>query len=302
MRSSLEHLQASFAGDSAARTTTGGGIVSASNVGTIRTLLGIPHFGFAVRNGLTLLGTCVGLVGFVALFTRSRKHALLLVAPIPFTLLASAIGKYPVYPRTLLFLVPPLLILVGNGIHVLVESKRSLVARLAGGVAFATLVIAIGVAPVNHLRLRDGAEPKHAMRYLAADQRPGDSLYVFSRFQYDFRYYQECGCFARASLVRRAQRLWPLLPAEGSREQWSPALKSDPPRLIIGRSAGTVPHDYRADLAVLRGRPRVWVLIAATPSGSRAALLSLLNEMGRPKLTFGANSDVASVYLYDFSR
>jgi hypothetical protein len=300
MRSSLEHVQASFASDSAARPTTGGGI--ASDVGTVRSLLGIPHFGFAVRNALTLLGVCLCFVGFVVLFTRRRKYALLLVAPIPFVLLASAIGRYPVYPRTLLFLVPLLFILVGNGVHFLLESKRPLAIRLTGGVAFATLLIALGVAPVNHLRLRDGAEPKHAMRYLAANERPGDSLYVFSHFQYDFRYYLECGCFARASLVRRAKKLWPRLPAEGSLEQWSPALRSDPPWLVIGRSAGTIPNDYRPDLAALRGRQRVWILIAATPSGSREALLSMLNDIGRPKLTFGANNDVASVYLYDLSR
>jgi hypothetical protein len=304
-RSTFAHLQESFAGGSAQFGVAGAGDSSSrasAYGGTVRALLGVPHFGAPVRDGLTLIGSLLCVAGFSALLARRPARAFLLVAPMPFVLLASAIGKYPLFLRTLLFLVPGVLILLAYGVQFLVQHARVRPLKAAVGAAFSALLVATAVAPANHLRLQDGGELKQAMRYVADNQRPTDSLYVYSRAQYDVRYYLECGCFASRSTVRRARALWPLLPAPGSLDQWPPAMRSVLPRIVIGKSTSTVPTDYRPDFAHLLRRPRVWILLAAAPSGSTRALNSFLDHAGTREKTFGSNEDVAAAELYDLSR
>jgi hypothetical protein len=302
-RSSLTHLQQSISTDPAAVLTARGGSGRlASYGGTIRELFGIPHFGLVARNGLALIGVFLCAVGFGALLVRSASRAALLLVPALYVVLASAVGKYPLYPRTLLFLVPGLLILAANGVRTVYTRGRPRVLMIAAACAFLTLFTSAAVAPANHLRFREGGELKQAMRYLARSQKPGDSLYVYPRAQYDLRYYLECGCFSDRETVRVARALWPLRPAPGTPEQWAPAMRSDPPRLIIGTSTSAKARDYRSDIAPLRGQSRVWILLAAAPTDSRRALRTFLDRIGAQKDAFHTRDDVASVYLYDLSH
>lgn len=227
--------------------------------------------------------------------------ALLLVAPLPFVLLASAIGKYPLFPRTLLFLVPALIMILAYGAHFLTRRAPTRLMKVAAGIGFSALLIAAAVSTANHLRLRDGGELKRVMQHVANNQRRGDSLYVYAAAQYDVRYYLECGCFGSRSTVRRAQTLWPLHPAPAGVDQSSPAMRSVPPRLIVGSATSDVPSDYRSDFAHLVGRQRVWILIAAGPPESRRALTSFLDEVGTRKRSFRTNDDIAVAELYDLS-
>jgi Dolichyl-phosphate-mannose-protein mannosyltransferase len=302
--SSVTHVQGSIATDPAAVLTATHGSGSGrleSYGGTIRELLGIPEFSFIARNGLALVGILLCVMGFWALLKSRASHAFLITAPALYVLVASALGKYPLYPRTLLFLVPGLLILLANGVRYLSAPERPRLVVVGAVGAYLALLGAAASAPVDHLRLRDGSELKHAMRYLAINERPGDSLYVFLRAQYDLSYYLECGCFADQRTVDLGRALWPLRPVAGGPEQWAPALRSDPPRLIIGATTSPAPRDYGLDLRALRGRPRVWILIAAAPTDARKALLTILDRQGRQRDTFRTRDDVASVYLYDLS-
>jgi Dolichyl-phosphate-mannose-protein mannosyltransferase len=303
--SSIAHIQRSFAGDSAARIAVGGNSASAfkSYGGAVQLLLGIPHFGVAARYSLVFIGILLCVVGLGSLSARRWTHALLLVAPALFALLASAIGKYPLYARTLLFLVPALLILIARGIWFLAGRARPRPLAAGAGAAFAALFIASVVVPTNHLFVvQDGGELKQAMRYLAHNQQPADSLYVYSRAQYDLRYYLECGCFADRSTVRRAHSLWPLRPTRGSPAEWAPAMRSVLPRLVVGNSASTVGLDYEPDVARLRGRSRVWILIAGAAPESSRALISFLDKHSTREKTFRTRNDVAAVNLYSFGR
>lgn len=297
---SYSHLQNSFAGSTAVLGAGGPGQVR-TYAGAVRGLLGIAHFGFPIRNAIGLAAALLGATGFVALLIRRRTDALLLVAPAFFALVASAIGKYPFFSRTLLFLVPALLALIGYGTVFCIERASRAAIRAVPCAAFAAVVVGATLVPIHHLHHRDGREFKQAISYLATHQRRGDSLYVFSAAQYDLRYYLECGCFARGSVVERARRLWPLRPAPGGVAQSAPALRSVPPRLVIGTSTGEVPADYRADFASLRGRARVWVLVAAAPGSSGHAVLALLDRLGAVRRTAFSRGGIALAALYDLS-
>ena len=48
------------------------------------------------------------------------------------------------------------------------------------------------------------------LRYLAREERPGDTLYLLYTSQYAFRYYLECGCFDAVTGRNRSEGVWPL--------------------------------------------------------------------------------------------
>lgn len=295
------HLQESFAGN-AAVLGVGGSWDSESRAevyaGTVRALFGIPHFTFGLRNLLSLVASLLCLIGVCALLMRRRTHALLLVGPVPFVLLASAVGKYPLFPRTLLFLVPAMLMILAYGVGFLVHQTTARSMRVAAGLGFAAVVIAGAVPPADHLWFRDGGELKQVMRQVADNQRLGEALYVYAGAQYDLRYYLECGCFGRRPTVRRARALWPLDSAPGGLDQSDPTMRSVLPQLVVGKATSGVPSDYLSDFAQLRGR-RVWILIAAAPPQSRHALLDFLDSIGTPKTRFYSNGDIATAVLYE---
>jgi hypothetical protein len=301
---SYTHVQQSFAGNAAVLGTTdtwnGEGRAKVYG-GMVRALLGIPHFAFGFRTSLSVIAILLCLAGFVVLLIRQRTRALLLIAPAAFALLASALGKYPLFPRTLLFLIPALLITLAYGLQFLARQTPTRWMKIAAGLGFSAVLIAAAVEPVNHLRRQDGGELKQAMRHVADNQLSGASLYVYAAAQYDLRYYLECGCFASRSTVQRARALWPLHPGPGGVDQASPTMRSVPPELIIGSSTSDVPSEYRSEFAHLVGRPRVWILIAAASPESRRALISFLDEVGTRKRSFHTNDDVATAELYDLS-
>jgi hypothetical protein len=302
---SYTHLQGSIAGNAAVLGSTGtwdGESRAKVYGGTVRALFGIPHFAFGLRNSLSLIAILFCITGFIALLMKHRTRALLLIAPAPFALLASTLGKYPLFPRTLLFLVPALLITLAYGLQFLTHHAPVRWMKIAAGVGFSAVLIAAAVTPAKRLRFQDGSELKQAMRYIADNQRPGESLYVYATAQYDLRYYLECGCFASRSTVRRARALWPLHPAPSGLDQSSPAMRSVLPQLVVGNSTSEVPSEYRRDFAHLLGRRRVWILIAAARPESRRALISFLDEVGTRKASFRTKDDIAVADLYDFSR
>jgi hypothetical protein len=302
---SYTHLQQSFAGNAAVLGTTDpwdGESRAKVYGGTARVLFGVPHLAYGLRHSLLLIAILLCVIGVVALLMRPRTDALLLIAPVPFVLLASAVGKYPLFPRTLLFLVPALLITLAYGLQFLIQHAPTRFMKAAACIGFSALLIAAAVPAANHLRLQDGGELKQVMRHVASNQRPGEALYVYAAAQYDFRYYLECGCFANRSTVSRGRALWPLRPAPGNTDQWSPAMRSSLPQLVVGRSTSEVPSEYRSDFAPLLGRGRVWILIAAAPPESRRALISFLDDVGTRKGSFYASGDIAAAELYDLRR
>jgi hypothetical protein len=286
--------------------------------GIARSLFGIPSFGHGIRTALAVIAMLLALVGLVVLLRadgqyardereggyglkpRSARNAVLLTLPAGIALIACAFHLYPLYPRTFLFLIPALVILVPAGARSLSAPGRPRFLSLVAATAVATLLGTAVYATIDHLRSPAEAAPAGALRYLARNARIGDSLYVYLTAQYDFRYYLECGCFGPSNEVRKAKALWPIRAARGH-AQFAPALRSAPPALIAGDATSPAAADYRSDFRPLRGRRRVWVLVIDANPEDQRGLETFLDQHGTRNAFFSPSREeaVASVFLYD---
>jgi 4-amino-4-deoxy-L-arabinose transferase-like glycosyltransferase len=261
--------------------------------------LGIPTTGPA--HDTRYLFALIGLVGVVALARRSVRVFALVATPAVGVFVAAALGAYPVLPRTILFLVPLVAVLVSEGVVALVGILRTW--RAAATLALAAAVVAVPLATAGgHLVVpRQREEMKPALRYLAGQWQPGDSLYVFYRAQYALRYYLECDCLL-SSRIRRRVFAPVVRPRLLGSTQYAPALLSDPPHILIAQEHETL-RDYVKTMTPLLRRRRVWVLVTAADPVERS-LLDYLSCIGLRDSYVRRNSgEYATVILdrYDLS-
>lgn len=299
----LGHLQNSIADTTG---TDGGRVrVLQTLVGALRSDLGIAHLqatNYDLGRIVAVVAIALVLVGFVTLLKERLATAALVITPALFMLCAFEFGKYPLFPRTLLFLTPVTIVLLASGAMRLAAASPG--SRMTS-ITATSLVCVFIVLP----SLKDVAQPqrtaelKPVLRYLAKHQQMSDTLWVDQPTQYALRYYLECRCFGDARLVRRGELLWPLRPASGGAGQFSPALESVLPRFVVSRAIG-FSTGYRSELRALRGRRRVWILISDVQRQIREPILSFAGTLGVQGTGRRASSSeiAAAVYLYDFHR
>ncbi|HET7622029.1 MAG TPA: hypothetical protein VFK39_09005 [Gemmatimonadaceae bacterium] len=192
------------------------------------------------------------LLGIAALVRRSDGGASLLLAPLAFMLLASALHLYPVSYRLLLFITPSLLLTVGAGSEWLLKIARSLGtrrsrvttgARATSGpsspmalgatsalcAAFVLLAVRSAMTLVEIPFYREELRP--LVKYLAQHRRADDAIYVYYASAPAFEYYA-----TRDGIPRSAYRL-----GICARGEW---------------------REYLTDVDELRGRPRVWFVMS----------------------------------------
>lgn len=231
---------------------------------------------------LPLLGTLQGVAGVVALAAgaawMARKRSLrlaLLMLPLLLVLAAAGARLYPFAAnyqssgRVLMFLIPSLVLVIGEG------TARLGRLRPGGGFAAAGVVVllllpslAYAAAGVPHVR----AEVKPLLEYAAEERQPGDPLYVYYNAAPQAAYY---------------------LPRYG----WP----SD--RIVHGVCSRLRPAAYVQDAHRLVGHPRVWLLFVdgrgIDAFDEKGLILSYLSHVGRrldDQVSVGA-----SLYLYDLS-
>jgi Dolichyl-phosphate-mannose-protein mannosyltransferase len=265
--------------------------------GIARYLLGVPGLVPEVRAVVTGMALVLCAVGVGSLYRKSRGLAIVLVAPAILAFAAVAIGEYPNFGRTFLFLEAPLMVLIGCGTAFLVSRARW-ETRAAASLAIGILIGLATFQTLRHVHASAATEPTRALAYLAEHSRGGDSLYVPRSSQYAFRYYLECGCFGSAQTVAKARMHWPIRPTEGY-GQFDAAIDSAPPSLVAGASTGSSASDYRKDLAPLLGRKRVWVFLFDLSPQAKQAVGEFLRSHGRVLDAFPNDEGApASVVLY----
>jgi hypothetical protein len=177
------------------------------------------------------------LIGVVPIWKRDRPVLALFMLPLVLTLGAAMVHAYPFGSRLVLFLVPSLVVLIGAGLALIWESvvpgRRFIAALIVLSVLLPTGARDAFYAVVPQRR----EEIRPVLAYIRDHKRPGDSLYVFYISEVPFHYYAD-----RFGLSPDRMGL------------------ADMPT-IIGQSGERDPSLYRADLARLRGKGRVWVLI-----------------------------------------
>lgn len=268
---------------------------TSSGESAIQLLLG----GIAVNEVATLGLLGIALIGVVDRLRRLPAVAYVLVAPAVAAGVASLIGQYPLLGRTLVFLIPGLCLLIGQGFAALHELLRPRVKLLVPGLSV-LLMVPILLLPVRHLvQPRVNEDMLSTLEVLDRQRKTGDALYVYFAAQYALSYYLQCEC---ADLKLTEQ--WRLIPTRGGRQQWAQALSSTQPDLVVGRRDAR--REDRADesgLELLRDQKRVWILVAEIPSGAKQALLRRADRLGRQIAVYasgGPDGTRAELYLFDF--
>jgi hypothetical protein len=307
----LGELQASLGKANAFIGNGGNGDTRAIGVGSIagkvRYVGGFEHvdvWGYDLGRVAAALAGLLLVVGVIWLARRDLESVSLLVVPGILLAVAAAAGKYPLLGRTMLFLLPAIVLLVAEGAGVSTSQAARPWVRRAALTLCAAVAAAVAVAPLKHLvNIRTEEELKPVMTYLAEHQRPGDTLYVYYPSQYGFAYYLACNCAPAEVRNASEQGRWPARPAAGGPAQYAPALLSAPPRLVVQAFHGRDPRSYVSGLDRLRGRRRVWVLFSDIPRSKRVVLTHELDKLGQRVQTVrgGPDSSSAVVDLYDFS-
>jgi hypothetical protein len=240
--------------------------------------MGIMGLDTSALSIVTTAGAMAAFAAGVAWMRRHRRLRLaLLLAPAGFALAASALRVYPFGSeflssgRVLVFLLPSLAFVMAEG----AVSLRRLVPGGAGRAAFAVAAVlmlvpaaAYAALSVPHLR----SEVKPLLDFVDEQRRPGDLMYVYYNGQAVFEYY-------------------------APRYGWNTG------NTVPGACSRFAPGKYADDLARLRGRPRVWVLIVESMPvdgfDEKRFILAFLDHLGKrldDRVAVGAG-----VYLYDLS-
>ena len=277
--------------------------------------LALPYVGYLALTPLPVLTVALAIVGVGRLAVRDRSFTIIAAVATAALLLASLERVYPAFERLLMFLAPLVILHVAAGAGLLADLA---VAGTDGGgrailmrpVAVALTAVAL-VWPASQAyalvaQARQVQEIKPVLAFLREHEQPDDVIYVFHLAAYPFKYYAaRYGLndeFALTDYVRPdLRRVYDSgRPRVFSRDGYS--------ELVLGYSSFFTterPEDVRADLSILSGRPRVWVVLSHSTGGKgvRRMILSRLDEMGQRLLSYRKPGrwGGSEAYLYDLS-
>jgi hypothetical protein len=219
------------------------------------------------------------LVGWVVLFLQKREYALAFACILLVTLVASALGLYPVFERMILFLVPLGLILLGAAVDGLTQSLRKvpLVSALVLVVISGYLIYGPFVSSLMVF-----LEPKYfehirpSMEVLRDARKDGDALYVSYGAVPSFRFYA------------------PFYGLENIPYEYGERQDYQDPQTIL------------SELRSFDGQPRVWVLLSHVYQkgdfNEREFILDYLHQTGERKREFRLPGTSVFLYLYDLEN
>ena len=220
------------------------------------------------KSGIALVLLFFGL-GCISLWRTDRKNLLaLLLAPTLITLCASALHKYPFSDRLIVFLLPPLILLLAAGFegicHALPHRHVWIAFILLGGLLAEPSVIAVKAA----FNPRVKEEMKPALAYLKSHRKNDDAIYINFHGRPAFEYYAHRYGF-------------------------------DPTQVLLGdRPSGQV--FLQAELSPFLGRKRVWVLRTNPDDKAEHRLQAALAALGAVEVEQDSYGGV-QVSLYDLS-
>ena len=249
--------------------------------GLVNTLLGVNVVASERAVANFILGAvAAGLVaiGCVSYVFRQWQSALIITGPILAAFLASGLAKYPITSRLMLFAIPLLILLLGEGVERirLVVGRWNPVAAMcvaalfSGALLYGPLTEALGDA--LHPPMREHIRP--AMLYVRERASSSDIVYV--------GYVPKSG----SSSVRYYGTLFGL----GAQ---------------MRSAARPVNRDRREGFATELGGRRVWIVFshrcARCDRGENGRLLRHVDSIGGVRLD-AFESDYASVYLYELPQ
>ena len=296
-RSTASHLLNGFGGPKASSTVFPTGTTFFRNApGGLADALGIPTTG--PLHDARYVFWAIGFVGAAALARRTVRVFAFVAAPAAGVFVAAALGAYPVLTRTIVFLLPLVVVLVSEGVVALVGALRRWRTVATLGLVAAFLAIPAATAGRHLVAPRQRQEMKPILRYLVSQWQPGDSLLVFYQAQYALRYYIDCDCLL-SSRIRRKVFAPLVFPDRLGLELYAPALLSGRRHILIAQRQDSL-RDYLEKMTPLLRRKRVWVLVTATDSVQTSLLRYLSCTGQRDEYTRRNGADYATVALYRY--
>lgn len=230
---------------------------------------------------LALILLALAVTGAVSMLGRDRYFALILLSPFIMASVASALQRYPLKDRFMLFLAPYLFLLMAEGlrrIHALFAKWNRTIALLASA-GLALVVIGLPAYDTFQTFLSPFADIgiRPVIQYVQSKRMPGDLVYVFHSAETGFKYY-------------------------------SPLYGLDQGQIIIGLNATQKKialQGFLDDVNELKGNRRVWFVFSdITDCGGctgdkQAFYVNYLDQFGTQLDRFSAQN--ANAYLYDLS-
>jgi hypothetical protein len=228
---------------------------------------------------LALLLAILLAAGSLSMLARNWKLALTILLPFLVALIASALQKYPLKLRFLLFLVPLVLLLAAEGLRYLyaLVSKWRRGPALAFYILLSSLIFVLSGAYRLETLFRPimGANIKPVMEYVSRNRNPDDTIYVYHGSDPAFKYY-------------------------------APFYGLDTGEVIVGFDTTRKKialEGFFSDMDRLRGNPKVWFIFSdivdcgGCEGDMQAFYVDYLNGLGTMLDSFRASG--ANAYLYD---
>ena len=266
----------------------------------------LPYLSYLALTPWGLLTALLAVVGALRLAIRDRSLVVVTAAATAVMLFASMKSIYPAFERLLMFLAPLVVMLVGGGAGAVVVWLSTRLRILAA----AAVAVFLAWPTYGALELlaapRQVQEIKPVLEFIKSHEQPSDVIYIFHLAAYPFKYYAARYGFNDA-----------FDPADYVNPELKRAYADGRPRvferdgystLVMGYTSFFTtekPEDVRDDLAILAGRPRVWILLSHSTGGNdaRQMILDRLDSLGTRTLSLRKPGrwGGSEVHLYDLS-
>ena len=221
------------------------------------------------------------LIGALSILVRDWKVGLLVISPFMIVVIVSALQRYPLKDRFMLFLIPFALLLMAEGFRgtywLIAKWNQDFAAVFSGILALAVVWL---IAPVTYEKAISGAKEdiRPVIEYVVENRMQDDIVYVFNRTDPVYHYY-------------------------------APFYGLDTGNIIIGAyspSKRVALKNFKEDVDRLIGNSRVWFIfseiidcIDCEGEDTQAFYLNYVNKFG--VIIDGYDGSEANAYLYDLS-
>lgn len=219
------------------------------------------------------------LVGWGMLWFQQRWFAIAFGSTVLVTLIASALGLYPVFERMILFLVPIGLILIGKAVEVIYARLQRyglpeilVTSLLVGYLLYGPIVTSLQ----NFLVPKYFEHIRPTMEFLRDSWKKGDTMYISYGALPAFQFY--------APFYEMQSTPYAL----GRREDYQ-----NPPAIL-------------SQLSPYQGQPRMWILFSHVYEkgdfNEREFILNYLDRVGKQKREFRVPGTSVFLYLYNLEN
>ena len=237
------------------------------------------------------------LVGSVAMFNEKREKFYVLIFPVLFVLLATALHLFPFKGRHILFLIPMFLLIISEGteyIRVRISKNSAMMGAILIGLL---LVYPVSWAAYHVKKPLIRSEIRPVLNYIESNWQEGDIIYVHFFAQYELEYYLKY--HPDPFDFKNNQYIIGIGP-RGWYKLWRKNKVPERYKGLEDQSKDDLKKEYINDMNQLIGRKRVWILFTGDIS-MESFFLSHLDSIGGRLDSFG-HSGLGLTYLYDFSN